>query len=81
MFPRTSKGQKPVDTFLANRKNVDMFLELKVRTGRIMDMFLTVILRTGTKNEYLFRFLVPCGDCSLLEQKFFEAERLYSNWN
>lgn len=62
MFPRTTKGQKPVDMFLANRKNVDMFLELKVRTGRIMDMFLTVILRTGTKNDYLFRFLVPCRD-------------------
>ncbi len=61
MFPRTSKGQKPVDMFLANRKNVDMFLELKVRTGGIVDMFLTAILRTGTKNDYLFRFLVPCG--------------------
>ena len=59
MFPRTSKGQKPVDMFLANRKNVDMFLELKVRTGGIVDMFLTAILRTGTKNDYLFRFLVP----------------------
>lgn len=62
MFPRTSKGQKPVDMFLANRKNVDMFLELKVRTGGIVDMFLTAILRTGTKNDYLFRFLVPRGD-------------------
>lgn len=60
MFPRTSKGQKPVDMFLANRKNVDMFLELKVRTGRIVDMFLAAILRTGTKNDYLFQFLVPC---------------------
>lgn len=36
-----------------------MFLELKVRTGRIVDMFLAAILRTGTKNDYLFRFLVP----------------------
>ena len=61
MFPRTSKGQKPVDMFLANRKNVDMFLELKVRTGGIVDMFLTAILRTGTENDYLFRFLVPPG--------------------
>ena len=59
MFPRTSKGQKPVDMFLANLKTVDMFLEAKVRTGRIVDMFLIAILRTGTKNDYLFRFLVP----------------------
>ena len=59
MFPRTSKGQKPVDMFLANRKNVDMFLEPKVRTGRIVDMFLAAILRTGTENDYLFRSLVP----------------------
>ena len=51
-----------MDMFLANRKNVDMFLELKVRTGGIVDMFLTAILRTGTKNDYLFRFLVPCRD-------------------
>ena len=66
MFPRTSKGQKPVDMFLANLKTVDMFLEAKVRTGRIVDMFLTAILRTGTKNDYLFRFLVPCRDrCQL----------------
>ena len=35
--------------FLANLKTVDMFLEAKVRTGRIVDMFLTAILRTGTK--------------------------------
>jgi hypothetical protein len=61
MFPRTSNGQKPVDMFLANLKTVDMFLEPKVRTGRIVDMFLTAILRTGTKNDYLFRFLVPPG--------------------
>ena len=33
-----------------------------MRTGGIVDMFLTAILRTGTKNDYLFRFLVPCGD-------------------
>ena len=45
--------------FLANLKTVDMFLEAKVRTGRIVDMFLTAILRTGTKNDYLFHFLVP----------------------
>ena len=30
-----------------------------MRTGRIVDMFLAAILRTGTKNDYLFRFLVP----------------------
>jgi hypothetical protein len=59
MFPRTSNGQKPVDMFLANLKTVDMFLEPKVRTGRIVDMFLAAILRTGTKDDYLFRFLVP----------------------
>ena len=59
MFPRTSNGQKPVDMFLANLKTMDMFLEAKVRTGGIVDMFLTAILRTGTKNDYLFRFLVP----------------------
>ena len=59
MFPRTSNGQKPVDMFLANLKTVDMFLEPKVRTGRIVDMFLTAFLRTGTKNDYLFHFLVP----------------------
>ena len=62
MFPRTSDGQKPVDMFLANLKTVDMFLEPKVRTGRIVDMFLTAFLRTGTKNDYLFHFLVPRGD-------------------
>lgn len=59
MFPRTSNGQKTVDMFFANLKNVDMFLEPKVRTGRIVDMFLAAILRTGTKDDYLFRFLVP----------------------
>ena len=59
MFPRTFNGQKPVDMFLANLKTVDMFLEPKVRTGRIVDMFLTAFLRTGTKNDYLFHFLVP----------------------
>ena len=42
-----------------------MFLEAKVRTGRIVDMFLTAILRTGTKNDYLFRFLVPRRDRSI----------------
>ena len=40
MFPQTSNGQKPVDMFLANLKTVD-------RTGGIVDMFLTAILRTG----------------------------------
>ena len=63
MFPRTSNGQKPVDMFLANLKTVDMFLEPKVRTGRIVDMFLTAFLRTGTKNDYLFHFLVLRRDC------------------
>lgn len=33
MFPRTSKGQKPVDMFLTDRKIVDMFPEPKERTG------------------------------------------------
>ena len=28
-------------------------------------MFLTAILRTGTKNDYLFHFLVPRGDGSI----------------
>ena len=37
IFPQTSNGQKPVDMFLANLKTVDMFLEPKVRTGRIVD--------------------------------------------
>jgi hypothetical protein len=37
MFPQTSNGQIPVDMFLANLKTVDMFLEAKVRTGRIVD--------------------------------------------
>ena len=48
MFPRTSNGEKQVDLFLANLNTVDMFLEPKVRTGRIVDMFLAAILRTGT---------------------------------
>lgn len=52
-------GKNQWDMFFANLKIVDMFLELKVRTGRIVDMFLAAILRTGTKNDYLFRFLVP----------------------
>ena len=64
MFRRTSYGQKTVDMFLANLNTVDMFLEPKVRTGRIVDMFLTAFLRTGTKNDYLFRFLVPRRDRS-----------------
>ena len=41
------------------QKKVDMLSKDKVRTGRSVDMFLTAILRTGTKNDYLFRFLVP----------------------
>ena len=65
MFPRTSNGEKQVDLFLANLNTVDMFLEPKVRTGRIVDMFLAAILRTGTENDYLFRFLVPCRDGSI----------------
>ena len=32
-----------------------------MRTGRNVDKFLPVILRTGTKNDYLFHFLVPSG--------------------
>ena len=67
MFPQTSNGQKPVDMFLANLKTVDMFLEAKVRTGGIVDMFLTAILRTGTKNDYLFRFLVPFPYTTLID--------------
>ena len=60
MFPQTSNGQKPVDMFLANLKTVDMFLG-------IVDMFLTAILRTGTKNDYLFRFLVPFPYTTLID--------------
>ena len=52
-----------MDKFPFTDKTVDMFLEPKVRTGRIVDMFLTAILRTGTKNDYLFRFLLPRRDC------------------
>ena len=37
-----------------------------MRTGGIVDMFLTAILRTGTKNDYLFHFLVPRRDSMLL---------------
>ena len=80
MFLQTSNGQKPVDMFLANLKTVDMFLEAKVRTGRIVDMFLTAILRTGTKNDYLFRFLVPLRmrcqthftDCKLVDKSIYK---------
>ncbi|MDO5118379.1 MAG: hypothetical protein Q4D34_07830, partial [Eggerthellaceae bacterium] len=76
----TSNGQKPVDMFLANLKTVDMFLEAKVRTGRIVDMFLTAILRTGTKNDYLFHFLVPRRDGSIADKKYISraAEALKS---
>ncbi len=59
MFPRTSNGEKQVDLFLANLNTVDMFPELKVRTGKTVDMFLPAIIRTGTKNNYLFHFLMP----------------------
>ena len=45
MFPRTSNGEKQVDLFLANLNTVDMFLP--------------AIIRTGTKNNYLFHFLEP----------------------
>ena len=69
MFPRTSNGEKQVDLFLANLNTVDMFLEPKVRTGRIVDMFLAAILRTGTENDYLFRFLVPRRDGSFADKK------------
>ena len=31
---------------------------------QIVDMFLTAIMRTGTENDYLFRFLVPRRDGS-----------------
>ena len=74
MFPQTSNGQKPVDMFLANLKTVDMFLEAYVRTGGIVDMFLTAILRTGTKNDYLFRFLVP----PCITEKYFRDSRIVS---
>ena len=50
-----SRRLAPVEMFPANRKNVDMFPELKVRTGKTVDMFLPAIIRTGTKNNYLFR--------------------------
>ena len=33
MFPITGKLPKPVDMFLTNRQNVDMFLEPILRTG------------------------------------------------
>ena len=33
MFPITDRRQKPVDMFLANRQNVDMFLDAILRTG------------------------------------------------
>ena len=56
-----SRRLAPVDIFPANRKNVDMFPELKVRTGKTVDMFLPAIIRTGTKNNYLFHFLMPAG--------------------
>ncbi|MBR0342404.1 MAG: hypothetical protein IJH64_09245 [Oscillospiraceae bacterium] len=33
MFPITGKFPKPVDMFLTDRQNVDMFLAAKLRTG------------------------------------------------
>ena len=54
-----SRRLAPVEMFPANRKNVDMFPELKVRTGKTVDMFLPAIIRTSTKNNYLFHFLEP----------------------
>ena len=33
MFPITDKSQKPVDMFLTDRQNVDMFLDPILRTG------------------------------------------------
>ena len=47
------------------RAFADMFPEAKVRTDRIVDMFLTSFLQTGTKDDYLFPFLVPCGNGSI----------------
>ena len=70
-----SRRLAPVDIFPANRKNVDMFPELKVRTGGIVDMFLTAILRTGTENDYLFRFLVPRRDRSFADKKYIMESR------
>ena len=57
MFPRTPKVQKTVDMFLANLKTVDMFLEAKVRTGRIVD------IEKEKKSEFisvLFSFFNIC---------------------
>ena len=47
-----------------------------MRTGKNVDMFLPAISRTGAKNDYLFHFLVPHRDGSLLEQQKCEAEGL-----
>ena len=33
MFPITDKSPKPVDMFLTNWQNVDMFLDTILRTG------------------------------------------------
>ena len=33
-----------------------------MRTGGNVDLFLTEIMRKGKKDEYLFHFLMPCGD-------------------
>ncbi len=55
MFPQIGSG----GYIPGEQKNVDMFPELKVRTGKTVDMFLPAIIRTGTKNNYLFHFLVP----------------------
>ena len=58
-----------VDMFPRTQKLVDMFPEPKVRTGRTVDMFLTVIMRTGKGNEYLNGNLVPCRDgCSAVKE-------------
>ena len=49
-----------------------------MRTGGIVDMFLTAILRTGTKNDYLFHFLVPHRDSSLdVKEKYIKPSRVF----
>ena len=41
-------------------------------------MFLTAILRTGTKNDYLFHFLVPHRDSSLdVKEKYIKPSRVF----
>ena len=40
-FAQTPKGSELVDMFQTYSYNMDMFPEPKVRTGKIVDMFLT----------------------------------------